>query len=168
MSKQANRSTPKPKRPSKKKPKTPTGFRNPPPPIISPEIMQPSTNSRPPFNRQAGEEPDLERAKLASQLFNRMIEPPHAPPPHATKPHTTSRVIVPTFIQKTLYEKLLTEHQNEITQLREALAAEKQEVAKLRAQLAAANNSPLKKRKKLGGKLCLDDGVDGQIGEDGE
>lgn len=167
MPKQLKGSKPKAKKPSKKKPKTPVGFRNPPPPIISPEIMQPSTNSRPPFNRQAGEEPDLERAKKASDLFNDILKPTYKPPPAPkTQMHTLS--LCPAAMQKTICNTLLTEHQNEVKQLREALAAEKQENAKLRAQLAAANIPPLRKRKKLGGKLCLNTSVDERVGKDGE
>ena len=130
--------------------------------------MQPSTNSRPPFNRQAGEEPDLERAKQASDLFNEVLKPTFVPPPRAPKIQTHGISLCPAAMQKMICDKLLTDHQNEIVQLREALASERQENAKLKAQLAAANISPLRKRKKLGGKLCLDAGVEGQPSKNGK
>jgi hypothetical protein len=65
---------------------------------------------------------------------------------------------VAVFTEKTLFEKLLTEHQEEICRLRKEFAAEKEENADLRARSAASQGPPSKKRKRLGGRLCdIDD-----------
>jgi hypothetical protein len=72
--------------------------------------------------------------------------------PQAQQAHTRSAVAA--FIEKTLLEKLLTEHQKEICRLRKELAAEKEQNADLRAKLAMSQRPPSKKRKRLGGRLC--------------
>jgi hypothetical protein len=118
-------------------------------PEVSPEIMQPTTGSKPSFNRQAGEQPNLNPAR---EIFRRSqdkimgLRGPQA--------QLQGRSTVASFTQKTLFEKLLMEHQDEICRLRKELAAEKEENAELRAKLAASQGPPLKKRKRLGGRLC--------------
>jgi hypothetical protein len=66
--------------------------------------------------------------------------------------HTRSAVAA--FTEKTLFEKLLTEHQEEIRRLRKELVVEKEQNAELRAKLAASQGPPSKKRKRLGSRLC--------------
>lgn len=74
--------------------------------------------------------------------------------PRGPQVQVHGRSTVATFTQKTLFEKLLTEHQEEIQRLRKELAAEKEQNAELRAKLAASQGPPSKKRKRLGGRLC--------------
>ena len=126
--------------------------------------MQPSTTSKASFNRQAGENPDLDRAKLASNLFNKNVMVPHAPKTHAVQ----LRSLVPAAVmQKTLFDKLLTEHQDEIRELRAALAIERQENARLRALLATQNDSPLRKRQKFNDGSSVGAHVGAGVNEDG-
>ena len=116
--------------------------------------MQPTTNSKPSFNRQAGEQPNLNPAREIFRRSHDMIMAPRRP--QAQQVHTRSTVAA--FTEKMLFEKLLTEHQEEICRLRKELKAEKEENAELRAKLAASQGPPSKKRKRLGGRLCdLDD-----------
>lgn len=68
--------------------------------------------------------------------------------------HVQTRSAVATYFEKTLFEKLLTEQQEEIGRLSKEVAAEKEENAELRAKLAALQGLPSKKRKRLGGRLC--------------
>ena len=119
-------------------------------PMLSPEIMQPSTNSKPSFNRQAGEQPDLDPAR---EVFKRSHDKIVAPCGPQTQ-QVQTRSAVAAYFEKTLFEKLLTEQQEEIGRLSKELAAEKQENAELRAKLAASQVLPSKKRKRLGGRLC--------------
>lgn len=123
-------------------------------PTISPEIMQPSTNSKPSFNRQAGEQPNLNPAR---EVFRRSRDRIMAPCGPQTQ-HVHTRGAVAGFTEKTLFAKLLTEQQEEIGRLSKELAAEKEENAELRAKLAASQGLPSKKRKRLGGRLCDFDG----------
>ena len=74
---------------------------------------------------------------------------PRGPQPQ----HVHTRSAVAAFTEKTLFEKLLTEHQEEIRKLRKDLAAEKEENVELRAKLAVSQGPPSKKRKRLGGRL---------------
>jgi TRAP-type C4-dicarboxylate transport system substrate-binding protein len=76
--------------------------------------------------------------------------------PRTEPAHIRSAVAAVT--EKTLFEKLLTEQQEEIGRLSKELAAEKEENAELKAKLAASQALPSKKRKGLGGRLYdLDD-----------
>lgn len=118
-------------------------------PMVSPEIMQPSTKSKPSFNRQAGEQPNLIPACEVFRRSHDRIMAPRAP--RTQQVHTRSAVAA--FTEKTLFEKLLTEQQEEIRRLSKELAAEKEENAELRARLAASQALPSKKRKRLGGRL---------------
>ena len=117
-------------------------------PMVSPEIMKPSTNSKPSFNRQAGEQPDLNPAR---EVFRRSHDRIMAARGPQTQVHARSTVA--TFTEKMLFEKLLTEHQDEIRRLRQELAAEREKNAELRAKLVASQSLPAKKRKRLGGRL---------------
>ena len=123
-------------------------------PMISPEILQPSTNSKPSFSRQAGEQPNLNPTREVSRRSHDRIMASCAP--RTQQVHTRSAVAA--FTEKTLFEKLLNEQQEEIGRLSKELAAEKEENADLRAKLAASQALPSKKRKILGGRLYdLDD-----------
>jgi hypothetical protein len=117
-------------------------------------MLQPSTNSKPSFNRQAGEQPNLNPAR---EVFRRSHDRIMAPCAPRTEPaHIRSAVAAVT--EKTLFEKLLTEQQEEIGRLSKELTAEKEENAELKAKLAASQALPSKKRKRLGGRLYdLDD-----------
>ena len=119
-------------------------------PMLSPEIMQPSTNSKPSFNRQAGEQPDLDPAREVFKRSHDKIEAPCRPQTQQVQ----TRSAVAAYFEKTLFEKLLSEQQEEIGRLSKELAAEKEENAELRAKLAASQGLPSKKRKRLGGRLC--------------
>lgn len=90
--------------------------------------------------------------------------------PHAQKTHAAQlRSLVPAAVmQKTLFDKLLTEHQDEIRELRAALAIERQENARLWALLAAQDDLPSRKRQKLGDGSCVAAGVDGPPNKDGQ
>lgn len=118
--------------------------------MASPEILQSSTNSKPSFNRQAGEQPNLNPAREVFRRSHGYIMAPRGSPTQ----HVHTRSAVAAFTEKTLFEKLLTEHQEEIRKLRKELAAEKEDNAELRAKLAASQGLPSKKRKRLGGRLC--------------
>ncbi|KAM0713011.1 hypothetical protein Q7P35_000462 [Cladosporium inversicolor] len=119
-------------------------------PMASPEILQPITNSKPSFNRQAGEQPNLNPAREVFRRSHGYIMAPRGPQTQYV--HTRSAVAA--FTEKTLFEKLLGEHQEEIRRLRKELAAGKEDNAELRAKLAASEAPPSKKRKRLGGRLC--------------
>ena len=118
-------------------------------PTISPEVMQASTNSRPSFNRQDGEQPNLNPAR---EVFRRSHDRIMAPCGPQTQ-HVHTRSAVADFTEKTLFAKLLTEQQEEIGRLNKELAAEKEENAELRAKLATLQSLPSKKRKRLAGGL---------------
>jgi hypothetical protein len=151
MPKKSNASRRKAKPPAIKRPKPPStpllkGLF----PTISPEIMQPSTNSKPSFNRQAGEQPNLNPAR---EVFRRSHDRIMASGGPQTQ-HVHTRSAVADFTEKTLFAKLLTEQQEEIGRLGRELAAEKEENAELRAKLAASQILPFKRCKRLGGRLC--------------
>lgn len=138
------------KPPAIKRPRPPSTPLNGPFPMLSPEIMQPSTNSKPSFNRQVGEQPDLDPAR---EVFRRSHDKIMAPCGPQTQ-QVQTRSAVAAYFEKTLFEKLLSEQQEEIGRLNKELAAEKEENAELRAKLAASQGLPSKKRKRLGGRLC--------------
>ena len=128
-------------------------------PMVSPELLQPSTNTKPSFNRQAGELPNLNAAR---EIFRRshgriMADAPRRPQAQV-QAQAHARSAVAAFTEKTLFEKLLTEHQEEIRRLRKELALEKEENAELRSKLAAQAGTQQgltsKKRKRLGARLC--------------
>ena len=134
---------------TRKRPKPPsTPYSNGLIPMVSPEIMKPSTNSKPSFNRQAGEQPDLNPAR---EVFRRSHDRTMAACGPQTQVH--ARNTVATFTERLLFEKLLKEHQDEIRRLRQELAAEREKNAELRAELLASQSLPSKKRKGLGGRL---------------
>jgi hypothetical protein len=116
--------------------------------MVSPEIMQPSTNSKPSFNRQAGEQPNLNPAR---EVFRRSHDKIMAARGPQTQVHARSSVAA--FTERTLFERLLTEQQDEILRLRQELAAEKEKTAALKAKLVAPPCLPSNKRKRLGGRL---------------
>ena len=156
MPKQSNPSKTKAKAkpPAAKRPKRPsTPLFNGLFPMVLPEILQPSTNSKASFNRQAGEQPNLNAAR---EIFRRshgriMADAPRGP---QAQVQSHARSAVAAFTEKTLFEKLLTGHQEEIRRLRKELAAEQEENAELRSRLAAQQGPRLKKRKRLGSRLC--------------
>jgi hypothetical protein len=155
MPKQPNPPRRKIKRPAIKRPKPPsTPLFNGIFPMVSPEMFQPSTNSKPSFNRQAGEQPNLNPAREVFRRSHDRIMAPCAPKTQ----QVSTRSAVAAFTEKMLFEKLLTEQQEEIGRLSKELAAEKEENAELKAKLAASQALPSKKRKRLGGRLYdLDD-----------
>jgi hypothetical protein len=149
MPKQTNPPRLKAKQPARKRPKPPsTPYFTHIIPMVSPEIMQPSTNSRPPFNRQAGEQPNLDPAREVFRRSHGKIMAARGP-----QTQTHARNTVAAFTEKTLFEKLLTEHQDEIQRLRQELADEKEKNAALKAKLMAPPCLPSNKRKRLGGRL---------------
>ncbi|GAB7327668.1 hypothetical protein MBLNU13_g11500t1 [Cladosporium sp. NU13] len=147
-----------PKQPPRRKAKQPAIKRPKPPstplfssfiPMAKPEIMQPSTNSKPSFNRQAGEQPNLNPAREVFRRSQDRIMASHEP----QMQHVHTRSSVAAFTEKRLFQKLLTEQQEEIGRLSKELAAEKNDNAELRAKLVASQGLPSKKRKRLGGRL---------------
>jgi hypothetical protein len=116
--------------------------------MVSPEIMQPSTNSKPSFNRQAGEQSNLNPAREVFRRSHNKIMAARGP-----QTQVQSRGTLAAFTERTLFERLLTEQQDEIQRLTQELTAEKEKNAVLRAKLMAPPCQPSNKRKRLGGRL---------------
>jgi hypothetical protein len=118
--------------------------------MASPELMQLSTNSKPTFNRQLGEKPDLNPAREIFRRSHDKIMAARAPRAHAPVP---VRSVIAAFTERSIFEHLLAQHQDEIEILSKKLAAEKQQNVELKAKLLEAEALPTSKRKRLGGTL---------------
>lgn len=72
--------------------------------------------------------------------------------PGKTEGHTRSAFAA--FNERSIFEKMLVEHQDEIQRLSEELKAERRENAELKKKLLAAQaGMPVSKRKRSGGKV---------------
>jgi hypothetical protein len=116
--------------------------------MASPELMQPSTNSKPTFNRQLGEKPDLNPAREVFRRSHDKIMAARAPKAQA---QALPRSAIAAFTERSIFEQLLAQHQDEIQRLGKELAAEKQQTADLKAKLLEAEALPSTKRKRSGG-----------------
>jgi hypothetical protein len=121
--------------------------------MASPELMQPSTNSKPTFNRQLGEKPDLNSAR---EIFRRSHDKIMAARGPKAQALNVPRGVVAAFTERTIFEQLLAQHQNEIERLSRELAAEKQQNVELKAKLLEAEALPTSKRKRSGGTLPVE------------
>jgi hypothetical protein len=121
--------------------------------MASPELMQPSTNSKPTFNRQLGEKPDLNPAREIFRRSHDKIMAARAPRAHAPVP---VRSAIAAFNERSIFEQLLAQHQDEIQRLGKELAAEKQQNVELKAKLLEAEALPSTKRKRSGCTLPVE------------
>jgi hypothetical protein len=121
--------------------------------MASPELMQPSTNSKPTSNRQLGEKPNLNPVREIFIRSHDKIMAARAPKSHAP---AQARSTIAAFTEGTVFEHLLAQHQDEIERLCKELAVEKQQNVELKAKLLEAEGLPTSKRKRSGGTLPVE------------
>jgi septal ring factor EnvC (AmiA/AmiB activator) len=118
--------------------------------MASPELMQPSTNSKATFSRQLGEKPNLDSAR---EVFRRSHEKIIALRAPIYQAQALPRSTIAVFTERSIFEQRLVQNQDEIERLSKELATEKQQNAELKAKLLEAEALPATKRKRSGGKL---------------
>jgi hypothetical protein len=121
--------------------------------MASPEVMQPSTNSKATFNRPLGEHPNLNPAREVFRRSHDKIMAARAPKAQA---QALLRNAIAAFTERAIFEQLLAQHQDEIERLSKELAAEKQQNVELQARLLEAEALPSTKRKRPGGTLHVE------------
>jgi hypothetical protein len=121
--------------------------------MASPELMQPSTNSDPTFNRQLGGQPNLDPAR---EVFRRSHDRIMAARGPKAQVPALSRSAIAAFTERSIFEQLLAQHQDEIERLSKELAAEKQQNTELKARLLEADGLPTSKRRRSGGTLPVE------------
>jgi hypothetical protein len=121
--------------------------------MASSELMQPSTNSKPTFNRQLGEQPNINPAREVFRRSHDKITAARGPKAQAL---ALPRSAIAALTERSIFEQLLAQHQNEIERLSKELAAEKQQTTELKTRLLEAEALPATKRKRSGGTLTTE------------
>jgi hypothetical protein len=90
--------------------------------MASPELMQPSTNSKATFSRQLGEKPNLNSAR---EVFRRSHEKIIALRAPIYQAQALPRSTIAGFTERSIFEQRLVQNQDEIERLSKELATEK-------------------------------------------